>query len=257
MADSALNAHMARQRLRSLGSPEHASILARFFKTGPGQYGEGDRFIGIKVPVIRKVAKELGHMPLPEVERLLHSEIHEERLLALIILVARFEKGDETTKRTVYQLYFANLQWINNWDLVDLSSPQIVGGYLATRSRKPLQRLAKSSMLWKRRIAIVSTHAFIRQDDFADTLAIAEMLLADKHDLIHKAVGWMLREVGKRNTATLEEFLRQYGPVMPRTTLRYAIERFPEKKRLAYLNADSRSPHASARRHKSGDRSSR
>ena len=230
------NARTARQRLRSLGNPEQAAILARFFKTGPGQYGEGDRFIGVKVPATRKVAREFGNLPLADVERLLHSEIHEERLLALVILVGRFEKGDAAARRQVYDLYLANTRHINNWDLVDLSAPQIVGGYLETRSRKPLDRLAKSASLWQRRISILATHWFIRHGDFADTLRIAEKLLADKEDLIHKAVGWMLREVGKRSVTVLEDFLDKHCKVMPRTMLRYAIERFPEKKRRAYLN---------------------
>lgn len=225
----------AQQRLRSLGSPEQAANLARFFKTGPGEYGEGEHFIGVKVPVIRKVAKEFKDLPFAEAECLLHSEIHEERLLALVILVGRFQKGDDTTRKSIYDLYLANTAHINNWDLVDLSAPQIVGGHLETRSRKPLDRLAKSASLWERRISIVATHWFIRQGDLADTIRIAEKLLSDKEDLIHKAVGWMLREVGKRDVAVLEEFLDQHCRVMPRTMLRYAIERFPEKKRLAYL----------------------
>ena len=174
------NARIAQQRLRSLADPEVAAILARFFKTGPGQYGEGDRFIGVKVPAIRKVAREFKGLPLSEVECVLHSEIHEERLLALVILVAQFEKGDDATRKRVYDLYLANTEHINNWDLVDLSAPQIVGGYLESRSRKPLDRLAKSPSLWERRIAILATHWFIRHGDFADTLRIAGKLLGDK-----------------------------------------------------------------------------
>ena len=201
------DAHAAEKRLRSFADPKVATVLARFFKTGPGQYGEGDRFIGVKVPTTRKVAKEFKSLPLPEVECLLHSEIHEERLLALVILVGQFEKGDEATRKRIYDLYLANTRHVNNWDLVDLSAPQIVGGYLETRSRKPLDRLAKSASLWERRISILATHWFIRHGDFADTLRIAEKLLGDKEDLIHKAVGWMLREVGKRDVAVLEGFL--------------------------------------------------
>ncbi len=228
-------ARAAQHRLRSLAFPAHAAVLARFFKTGPGEYGEGDRFIGVKVPVIRQVAKEFKNLPLAEIECLLHSEIHEERLLALVILVNQFEKGDDITRKPIYSLYLANTRYINNWDLVDLSAPQIVGGYLENRSRKPLDRLAKSSSLWERRISIVATHWFIRQGDFADTLRIAEKLLNDREDLIHKAVGWMLREVGKRDVVILEEFLGEHCRVMPRTMLRYAIERFPEEKRRGYL----------------------
>ncbi len=234
------DAGTARKRLRSLGCPQQAAILARFFKTGPGQYGEGDRFIGVKVPATRKVAKEFGNLPVPEVESLLHSDIHEERLLALVILVARFQKGDGAARKSIYNLYLANTRLINNWDLVDLSAPQIVGGYLESRNRRPLDRLAKSASLWERRISVVATHWFIRCGDFADTLRIAEKLLGDKEDLIHKAVGWMLREVGKRNTAALEEFLGKHCAIMPRTMLRYAIERFTEEKRQKYLGEKAR-----------------
>ena len=230
------DAKSAQRQLRSLGCPEQAANLARFFKTGPGEYGEGDRFIGVKVPVIRKVAKEFKGLPLAEIKCLLHSEIHEERLLGLVILVGQFQKGNDATRKSIYDLYLANIQHINNWDLVDLSAPQIVGGYLETRRRQPLDRLAKSASLWERRISIVATHWFIRRGDFADTLRIAEKLLGDKEDLIHKAVGWMLREVGKRDVAVLEEFLAEHCGVMPRTMLRYAIERLPEKKRRDYMN---------------------
>jgi len=224
-------------RLRSLGNPKDAAFLAGFFKTGPGQYGEGDVFIGVRVPVIRKVAKEFRGLALPEVESLLHSEIHEERLAALVILVLQAEKADTKLRKAIYDLYLSNTKHINNWDLVDLSAPQIVGGYLADKRRRPLHRLAKSSWLWDRRISVLATFHFIRQGDFDDSLKIAEVLLGDDQDLIHKAVGWMLREVGKRDMAVLEGFLEQHCRIMPRTMLRYAIERFPEKKRRAYLGA--------------------
>jgi 3-methyladenine DNA glycosylase AlkD len=227
-------ARTAQERLRSFGDPQVATILTRFFKTGPGQYGEGDRFIGVKVPTIRKVAREFDNLPLAEIECLLHAEIHEERLLALAILVGQFEK-DAAARKLIYDLYLVNTRNINNWDLVDLSAPRIIGGYLEARNRKPLDRLAKSASLWERRISIVATHWFIRHGDFADTLRIAEKLLGDKEDLIHKAVGWMLREVGKRDVAVLEEFLGMHCRIMPRTMLRYAIERFPEERRRAYL----------------------
>jgi 3-methyladenine DNA glycosylase AlkD len=174
-------------------------------------------------------------LPLSEIEYLLHSAIHEERLLALVILVGQFEKGDDATRKPIYDLYLANTRHINNWDLVDLSAPQIVGGYLKTRSRKPLDRLAKSASLWERRIGIPATHWFIRHGDFADTIRIAEKLVGDKDDLIHKAVGWMLREVGKRDVTVLEEFLGKHCRVMPRTMLPYAIERFPEERRQKYM----------------------
>ena len=230
-----LNAGDAQQHLRSLASPDVAAISARFFKTGPRQYGEGDVFIGVRVPAIRKVAKEFRSLPLRDVEALLQSKIHEERLLALAILVTQFQKADDKVRKPIYDLYLANTDRINNWDLVDLSAPQIVGGYLECRSRKPLIRLARSASLWERRIAILATFHFIRRGEFDDTLKIAEMLLADAEDLIHKAVGWMLREVGKRDLPREEKFLDQHHRAMPRTMLRYAIERFPQQKRLAYL----------------------
>lgn len=231
------NAEAARLRLRSEADPTAAAGMARFFKTGPGEYGEGDRFIGLKTPALRMVAKEFQDLPLAEVECLLHGEIHEERTLALSILVGQFATADDIVRKQVYDLYLANTQHINNWDLVDISAPQIVGGYLANRSRKPLDRLARSASLWERRISIVATFWFIRQREFADTLRIAEKLLVDREDLIHKATGWMLREVGKRDVSVLEEFLRKHAAVMPRTMLRYAIERFPEAKRRGYLKS--------------------
>ena len=222
-------------RLRALGNPADAAFLAGFFKTAPGEYGEGDVFIGVRVPVIRAVAREFAEMPLAEVERLLGSAIHEERLAALVILVGQAAKGAAATRKAIYDLYMASTRFVNNWDLVDLSAPAVVGGYLADRSRRPLYRLARSAWLWDRRISIVATHHFIRRGEFADTLAIAEVLLGDREDLMHKAVGWMLREVGKRDGATLEAFLDRHCRVMPRTMLRYAIERFPEGKRKGYL----------------------
>jgi 3-methyladenine DNA glycosylase AlkD len=228
-------------QLRSLGNSRDAAFLARFFKTGPGQYGEGDVFIGVRVPVIRKVAGQFKDLPLPEIECLLHSEIHEDRLAALVILVLQAAKADAKTRKLAYNFYLANTRYINNWDLVDLSAPQLVGVYLTDRSRKSLYRLAKSSWLWDRRISILATFHFIRQDDFGDTLKIAEVLLADQQDLIHKAVGWMLREVGKRDVPALENFLGRHCLSMPRTMLRYAIEKFPEKKRREYLDGSVRS----------------
>ncbi len=231
-----MTAPEAQARLRSLADPEVAAGSVRFFKTGPGEYGEGDRFLGIKSSTLKKVAQEFKELPLAEVECLLHSEIHEDRTLGLVILVAQFGKSDDATRKRIYDLYLANTRHINNWDLVDLSAPQIVGGYLEKRSRRPLYRLAKSASLWERRISIVATHWFIRRGEFADTLRIAKVLLGDKEDLIRKAVGWMLREVGKRDVAALEGFLGEHCRVMPRTMLRYAIERFPEKKRWKYMN---------------------
>jgi 3-methyladenine DNA glycosylase AlkD len=230
-----MTAKALQARLRALGNPQDAAFLAGFFKTGPGQYGEGDAFLGVRVPVIRKVAKDFRGLPLAEVECLLHSPLHEERLAALVILVMQAAKADAKTGKQIYDLYLANTKFINNWDLVDLSAPQIVGAYLADKSRKPLYRLARSSWLWDRRISILATLAFIRSGEFDDALAIAEMLLADREDLMHKAVGWMLREVGKRDVAVLEGFLGQHCRIMPRTMLRYAVERFSETKRRAYM----------------------
>lgn len=238
-----MTAKEARKKLRALSSAEVAKSSARFFKTGPGQYGEGDTFIGIKVPVLRTVAREFREMPLEEIESLLRSPIHEERHLALMILVLLVAKGDDSQQKTAFDFYLRNTQFINNWDLVDCSAPQIVGGYLLNRSRKPLLALAKSKSLWERRIAIVSTQHFIRHDDLGETLTISEKLLKDTEDLIHKATGWMLREVGKKNQAALEGFLDRHGVDMPRTMLRYAIERFSPARRQAYLMANPREAH--------------
>jgi len=230
-----MTAQKIRTRLRTYANREKAKLLQGFFKTGPGEYGEGDIFLGIVVPDIRRTAKEFHDAPLVEVIKLLRSAVHEERLLALLILVSQFTNGDEAQKKKIYSLYLKNTAFINNWDLVDLSAPNIVGAYLLNRSRKPLYTLARSRDLWKRRISILATSAFIRKNDFKDTLAISAILLRDEHDLIHKAVGWMLREVGKRSLAAEERFLKQYYRSMPRTMLRYAIERFPEAKRRRYL----------------------
>ena len=224
-----------KKRLKALGNKEHAAVSQRFFKTGPGEYGEGDIFIGIKVPVLRKLAKEYLDLPLKDVSKILISKYHEERLLALPILVGQFSKGDEEKKKSIYELYLKNTRFINNWDLVDLSAHYIVGPYLVDRSRAPLYEMAKSESLWERRIAIMSTFYFIKKDDFTDTLKISRILLSDTEDLIHKAVGWMLREIGKRRLTKEETFLKKYYQKMPRTMLRYAIEKFPEPKRKRYL----------------------
>jgi 3-methyladenine DNA glycosylase AlkD len=231
-----MTAREIQDRLRGLGSPEAGAHAARYFKTGPGQYGAGDIFLGIRVPVLHRLAREFRVLPFDELRGLLQSAIHEDRLLALLILVRRVVKGDEATRRAVYELYLANTRHVNNWDLVDASAREIVGGYLADKDRAPLYRLAASPNLWERRISIVATHYFIRSDEFADALRIAERLLADREDLLHKAVGWMLREVGKKHPPTLEAFLRRHGRAMPRTALRYAIERFPDDLRRAYLD---------------------
>jgi 3-methyladenine DNA glycosylase AlkD len=230
-----MKAREVQDRLRALGSPDDAAFLAGFFKTGPGEYGAGDVFIGVRVPAIRIVAKEFKDLPLSEAARLLRSKIHEERLAALIVLVLQAEKGDAETGGRIYALYLANTARVNNWDLVDLSAPQLVGAHLAEKSRKPLYRLAKSAWLWDRRISVLATFHFIRRGDFGDTLKIAEILLGDRQDLIHKAAGWMLREVSKRDQNVLKEFLRKHCRKMPRTMLRYAIEKFPAAKRQEYL----------------------
>jgi len=230
-----MTASLIQKHLRRFASKEKAKLLQGFFKTGPGQYGEGDIFLGVMVPNIRLTVKEFADAPLPEVLKLLRSHYHEERLLALLVLVHKFEKGDEVVRKRIYTLYLKNTKYINNWDLVDLSAPKIVGPYLDRSSRAPLYRFVRSKNLWERRIAILATFHFIRRSDFVDALALAEALLGDDHDLIHKAVGWMLREVGKKDVAVLEGFLRKYNTRMPRTALRYAIERFPEAKRKKYL----------------------
>jgi 3-methyladenine DNA glycosylase AlkD len=236
------------RRLRELSDRGRVPLLQRFFRTAPGEYGEGDVFMGVTVPAVRAVAREFRGTPLGEIETLLGSRMHEERLTALVMLVHAFQRGDERTRRAIYDLYLAQTSRINNWDLVDVSAPHIVGAWLETRSRAPLRRLAKSSSLWERRIAIVATQHFIRRSDLADTFALADILLADREDLIHKAVGWMLREAGKRDVSALRAFLDARHQRMPRTMLRYAIERLPESERLGYLRSKaSKSAGASAR----------
>lgn len=223
------------RKLQELGSREKAKVLQRFFKTGPGEYGEGDVFVGVKVPELRKLAKEYQKITVKEVKQLLRSAIHEERLLALFILVRKYSKGNEAEKKRIYELYLKNTQFINSWDLVDSSAHHIIGAFLVDKSKEPLYSLAKSMNLWERRISIISTFYFIKHDKYAETLKISEILLTDEQDLIHKAVGWMLREIGKRNMPTEEKFLRKHYKRMPRTMLRYAIEKFPEDKRQRYL----------------------
>ena len=225
----------ARMKLKSLASTTVAASSARFFKTGPGQYGEGDLFIGVRVPVLRKLAREFRDLPLEEIDVLLCSAIHEERMLAVLILTQSLLRCDVEHRKRVYDFYMSRTEQVNNWDLVDTSAPAIVGGYLKDKSRNPLMRLAKSKSLWERRIAIVATQHFIRLGEFEKTLAISRVLLSDNEDLIHKAVGWMLREVGDRDAAPLVRFLDKHGSVMPRTMLRYAIEHFSSERRKAWL----------------------
>ena len=229
--------------LSQLSNPEKAKKLSRFFKTGKGQYGEGDIFLGIPVPEQRKVAKKYSNLPLNALQELLRSETHEHRLTALLILLAKYEKTGNSGRGEIYKFYLKNTDNINNWDLVDLTAPKIVGDYLFNKDKSSLVKLAKSNNLWEKRIAILSTFGFIRKNNFKDALSISELLLHDKHDLIHKAVGWMLREIGKRDQAIEEQFLNKYYLQMPRTMLRYAIEKFDEKKRKFYLTKISDQKH--------------
>jgi len=226
------------KELKSQANPKQAEILQRFFKTGKGQYGEGDIFLGIKVPVQRQIVKKYTELNLEDIQKLLNSKIHEERLVGILILVSKYKKTDEKGKKDIFGFYLKNTKNINNWDLVDLSAPNIVGNFLLDEDRKIIYELAQSNDLWKKRIAIISTFTFIRKEQFQDTLEISEILLKDTHDLIHKAVGWMLREVGKRNQQVLEDFLKKHYKKMPRTTLRYSIERFDEDKRKNYLKGE-------------------
>ena len=224
------------KELRGLANPTLAQSLGRFFKTGPGEYAEGDRFLGVKVPPIRALAKKYSELTFPDLQILLESEFHEERVLGVITLVmrARTAKTDADLGK-IYSFYVKNRRYINNWDLVDISAEHITGAYLYKRPKNQLTEWAKSSLLWERRIAIISTFHYIRRNEFKETLRISKILLNDEHDLIHKAVGWMLRETGKRDLKTQEAFMRQYYKKMPRTMLRYAIEKFPEEKRKTYL----------------------
>lgn len=221
--------------LRKVSNPARAKASAWFFKTGPGQYGEGDVFIGITVPLQRQVARVYREIPWDDLVQLITSPIHEHRFTGLEILVMKYEKGDELLKKQAVDFYLKYRRLVNNWDLVDTSAPYILGDWLADKDKKILYRMAKSKNIWERRIAILATLGFINRGMFADTVKIAELLLGDTHDLIHKAVGWMLREVGKRSLETEEKFLRRHYNKMPRTMLRYAIERFPAKRRAAYL----------------------
>lgn len=225
----------AHAAMMALANPEKAALLQRFFKTGRGEYAEGDRFLGIMVPAVRRVAREMRQLGLEEVERLLGSPYNEERLLALLLMVRRYERATPEEQTAIYRCYLRNRRRVNNWNLVDLSAPNIVGKHLLHRSRAPLYRLGRSRSVWDRRIAVLATFWFIRERDFRDSLELARRLLTDKHDLMHKACGWMLREIGKRDQAVLERFLREHCRTMPRTMLRYAIERFPHAQRRAYL----------------------
>jgi 3-methyladenine DNA glycosylase AlkD len=223
------------RRLRALANPEHARVAQWFFKTGPGEYGEGDRFLGIRVPVLRRLIREAAALPLAEVRKLLSSPWHEARLLAALILVRRYERGDEAERQALYRLYLDSMPHLNNWDIIDTSAPHIVGRHLDGRGRATLVRLARSKNLWSRRIAVLATFWSIRHGQFDDTLTLAAMLLDDREDLMHKAVGWMLREVGNRDVEVLREFLQAHASRMPRTMLRYAIEKLPVAERQAWM----------------------
>lgn len=224
--------------LAKFKNDKKARALAGYFKTKRGEYGAGDIFWGIYVPDIRAVAKKYSNLELDDVLKLLSSKVHEQRLAALLILVNRYHESQEPDKKKIFDLYLKNTKYINNWDLVDLSAPNIVGDYLKNQDRKVLSKLAKSKTIWERRIAIISTLSFIKSNDFEETLKIARVLLYDRHDLIHKAVGWMLREVGKQDTKELENFLDKHYRKMPRTTLRYALERINREKRDYYMKKD-------------------
>ncbi len=230
------NLRQLKSELDKLADKKQAALLAGFFKTGKGEYGEGDVFLGIKVPVQRKVARSYENLSLADIQVLLNSKIHEYRLIALIILINQYKKAEASGKKKIVEFYLQNTKNINNWDLVDVSCPRILGDYLLDKPRKILYQLAKSKNLWEKRISMISTLAFICKRQFSDTMQIAEILLPDKHDLIHKAVGWMLREAGKRDEKVLRRFLDKYYKTMPRVMLRYAIEKLSRKQRIYYLN---------------------
>ncbi|MFA6422317.1 MAG: DNA alkylation repair protein [Candidatus Buchananbacteria bacterium] len=223
------------KEIKSNKNSQKALVLQRFFKTGKGEYGEGDIFYGIVVPIQRSISKKYLDLTLTDLQKLIKSKIHEERLISLFILIQKHKKADEIQKEKIFNFYLKNTKRINNWDLVDLSAPNIIGDYLLNKNRQILYELAGSSDLWEKRIAVLATFAFIRQKDFKDALKISKILLNDRHDLIHKAVGWMLREIGKRNLATLEDYLQACYKKMPRTMLRYAIEKMEKNKRKFYL----------------------
>jgi 3-methyladenine DNA glycosylase AlkD len=225
-------------RLQQLADPDDARFLQGYFRTGPGEYGEGDRFLGIRVPVLRKLVREYRGLPLDAAAELLRSPWHEARLLALLLMVDAYGRGTAQAREAIHRLYLESTAYVDNWDLVDTSAPGIVGAHLEAGDRGLLERLARSDSLWERRIAIIATQHFIRGGDFGTTLRIAEMLVDDGHDLIHKAVGWMLREVGNRDRAAEEAFLRRHHRTMPRTMLRYAIEKFSPELRQAYLRGE-------------------
>ncbi len=230
-----MNLREFEKRIKAESNKQQAKSLQWFFKTGVGEYGEGDVFAGIKMPVQRQIAKEFKNLNFDDIRELIVSKIHEERMIGLLILQGKYEQGDEKEKEKVFKFYIRNRKAINNWDLVDISAPKIVGEHLLERDKKLLHDFARSKNLWERRIAILSTFTFIRAGKFGTTFNISDILLDDSHALIHKAVGWMLREIGKKNLNAEEKFLKPRYKKMPRTMLRYAIEKFPEVKRKKYL----------------------
>ena len=225
-----------KKEMHHLADPSIASHSMRFFKTGPGEYGEGDVFRGIRVPKIRQMSRKYRDISLEDTLSLLKSTYHEDRQLSLFILVLKYQKGDQLLRNTIFRQYLSHTKYINSWDLVDGSAPHIIGAHLISKDRAMLDTLAGSKSLWERRIAILATMAFIRRNSFDDTIRLAERLLRDPEDLIHKAVGWMLREIGKRSLKTEDAFLSRFYQTMPRTMLRYAIEKLPEPLRQAYLS---------------------
>lgn len=221
-----------------MADPEKASVSMWFFKTGPGEYGEGDKFLGLRVPELRALSKKYKSLSMGDTVKLLRSKFHEERLLSLYIFILKYKKASSSEQKKIFDLYLKNVRYVNNWDLVDSSAPHILGPYLEDRPKDILYDFARSENLWERRVAILSTHHYIKQGSFDEALKISEMLLTDKEDLIHKAVGWMLREIGRRGPGAEKAFLKKHYKNMPRTMLRYAIERFPEKERKAYLKGE-------------------
>ncbi len=233
----------ALRRLRSLASASRAVGLRRFFRTGPGEYGEGDRFLGLTMPQLRLIASDFRDLPLGEIETLLESIWHEARALAVVLLADRYPKADPPIQEQIYRLYLRRADRINSWDLVDISAPHVVGAHLLRQSRAPLRQLARSSSLWERRIAMVATLQLIRHDEFDDTLQLAKLLMNDPQDLMHKATGWMLREVGKRDESVLRAFLDRHARALPRTALRYAIERLTPTRRKRYMAVPKKLQH--------------
>ena len=232
-----MTAAQVHRTLKEKRNPEKAAFFPRFFKAGPGEYAEGDKFIGVVVPDQRKIAKKFKELPLSEIEKLLDNPFHECRLTGVLILVSQYEKAKtEPEQKEIYEFYLKKIDQVNNWDLVDSSAHKIVGPYLESRSRKPLYRLAKAKHLWKNRVAMIATYHYIKQGDFDDALQIAEILLQHPHDLIHKAVGWMLREIGKQNESLMLKFIETHHTKMARVMLRYAIEKLPQKKRKEILS---------------------